>query len=182
MALLVGVFLAAAVLPPTAAVTGPIGAWIGQHLIRLFGVGVAALPLIPLAWSVCLFGYFERAAPRRLTLLLAGLAITVPFTMAVLFQWSDPLVRDEIERGGIYTDVPTWIGLIGAFLAFGLRFIGPVGEGLVALGAFSALTIATVGWNPFGKLRKRPACPRRRSSPVCSATWRVSCRPRRGWD
>ena len=153
--LLAGIFLGLAVLPPPVAVTGPVGSTLGAVLRRLFGVGVAAIPLIPLMWSVCLFGYIERSTPRRLTLLLAGLAVAVPFTLAVLYQYSDPLVRDQVERGAMYTEVPSWIGLVGAFLAFGLRFIGPVGEGLVALGAFSGLTIATIGWNPFGRLRKQ---------------------------
>ena len=155
--LLAGVFLGLAVVPATASVTGTIGAWVGRVLVRVFGVGVAAIPLIPLAWSVALFGYFDRSVPRRITLLLAGLAVTVPFTLAVIFQYSDPLVRDQIEMGAMYTEVPVWIGLVGAFLAYVLRFIGPVGEGLVALGAFSGLTIATIGWNPLGRLRKQEA-------------------------
>ena len=154
-ALLAGVFLSLAVLPPTAPVTGGIGSSIGKALVFVFGVGAAAVPLIPLCWSVALFGHFERVTPRRLTILLAGLAIAVPFALAVIYQYSNDAIRAEIGRGAMYAVVPAWIGMVGAFLAFGLRFVGPLGEGLLALGGFSALTIATVGWNPFGRLKKQ---------------------------
>ncbi len=113
------------------------------------------MPLIPLFWSIALFGHFDRAIGRRFTILLAGLAVAVPFALGVLYQYSEPAVHAGLERGEMYQEIPAWIGLAGAFLAFSLRGIGPVGEGLLAVGALSALTIATVGWNPFGKLRKR---------------------------
>lgn len=153
VALLAGAFLLLAV-PPSLRVTGPVGSAIGGALRRTLGVGAVAIPFIPLIWAVALFGHFERVTPRRATILLAGLALAVPFTLGVIFQYSDTTVRDEVARGVMYTDVPAWIGILGAFLAFNFRFFGPVGEGLIALGAFSALTISTIGWNPLGRLRK----------------------------
>ena len=152
-ALLAGAFLALAV-PPSLAVTGPVGIAIGTLLRAVFGVGSAAVPLIPLFWAVALFGHLPQVAPRRVTILLAGLAIAVPFTLAVIYQYSDPIAGNDVKHGIMYVARPAWIGLLGEFIAFYLRFIGPVGEGLVAVGAFSALTISTVGWNPLGALKK----------------------------
>ncbi len=141
-------------LPLPVSVTGPVPAAIGTGLRSAFGVGAASVPLVPLFWAVALFGHMERVTPRRVTILLAGLAIAIPFTLAVVYQYSDPAVRSDLERGVMYVDVPALIGLVGAFLAFNLRFVGPVGEALIAIGAFSGLTISTVGWNPLGRLRK----------------------------
>ena len=104
---------------------------------------------MPLFWAVALFGHFERITPRRATILLAGLALAVPFTLGVVYQFSDPAVRAGLDAGRAY-DPPVWVGIIGAFTAYYLRVVGPVGEGLIAVGAFSALTISTVGWNPLG--------------------------------
>jgi S-DNA-T family DNA segregation ATPase FtsK/SpoIIIE len=127
----------------------------GGGLRRLFGIGAVAVPLIPLFWSIALFGHLDRTIGRRVTVLFAGLALAVPFTLAVVFQYADPIVREGLSRGEMYQDIPAWIGVLGALLAFGLRPLGPVGEGLVAVGALSALTIVTIGWNPLGRLRKR---------------------------
>jgi S-DNA-T family DNA segregation ATPase FtsK/SpoIIIE len=90
------------------------------------------------------------------TTLLAGLAVTIPFAVGVVYQSVNPAARAALAAGEPPLSMP-WIGLVGGFLAYELRFIGPVGEGLLALGAFSALTLATVGWHPLGVLRKREA-------------------------
>ncbi|MFI5208411.1 MAG: DNA translocase FtsK, partial [Gemmatimonadales bacterium] len=105
-------------------------------------------------WAIALFGHFERVTSRRATILLAGLALAVPFSLGVIYQYSDSVVRAGIEAGNPY-DPPAWVGIIGGMFAYYLRGFGPVGEGLIGLGAFSALTISTVGWNPFSALRKR---------------------------
>ena len=152
-ALLAGAFLALAT-PPSLAVTGPVGRAIGGALRVAFGSGAAFVPLMPLFWSVALFGHFERTRSRRVTVLLGGLTLAVPFTLGVIYQYSDPLVRGALEAGRPY-DPPAWVGILGGLFAFYLRVFGPVGEGLIALGAFSALTISTVGWNPLAALRKK---------------------------
>ncbi len=158
-----GAFLALAT-PPALSVTGPVGRVVGGALRALFGSGAAAVPLIPLFWSVALFGHFERATMRRVTILLSGLALAVPFTLGVIYQYSDPLVRGGIEAGRPY-DPPAWVGVLGGMFAYYLRVFGPVGEGLIALGAFSALTISTVGWSPLAALRKKDA----QDAPVADA-------------
>jgi hypothetical protein len=121
----VGAFLALATLPPPIALTGAVGAWIGDHLRSLFGVGVAAIPLIPLFWSVALFGHFDRPISRRVTILLAGLALTVPSGIT-----STRCCARRPERGGC-TGVPadrSW--------AFCAPPGWPVGEGLLLSGRF----------------------------------------------
>ncbi len=150
-----GAFLALAALPTPVSVTGPFGGAIGRFLREWFGVGTVAIPLIPLGWAVALLGHFERAALRRVTVLLAGLALTIPYTLGVIFQNTDPVARALLEGGVQAPEYPAWVGLVGGIFAYYLAVIGPVGEGLLALGAFSALTISTIGWNPLERLRKK---------------------------
>ncbi len=122
-------------------------------LRRAFGLGAATVPVVPLFWAVALFGHFEKTLGRRVTILLLGLAFAVPFAIGVVFQYTDPVARAAIAAGRAYEPNP-WAGIVPTFFAYYLRVFGPVGEGLLTLGAFSALTISTIGWNPFGRLRK----------------------------
>ena len=109
------------------------------------------VPLIPLYWSISLFGHLDRSLAQRVTILLVGLAITVPFAAGVLYQAIEGDLREAMDAGRAL-----WVGQVGGALAFELRRpLGIVGEALVALAAFSVLTIVTVGWNPLGALRKR---------------------------
>ena len=152
-ALIAGLFLALAAAPGVA-LTGSVGVAIGFALRSVFGAGAAAVPLIPLFWAVALFGHLDRTLGRRVTILLAGLSVTVPFTLGVGYQTWESVAHAALAAGSL-PDYPRWVGLVGGFFAYELRIVGPVGEGLIALGAFSGLTIATVGWNPLGMLRKR---------------------------
>lgn len=101
-----------------------------------------------------MFGHFDRSLGRRVTVLLIGLAVTVPFAVGVVYQNADAAARAALAAGQA-PQPSAWVGLVGGFLAFELEGIGPVGEGLLALGAFSVLTVITVGWNPLGVLRKK---------------------------
>ena len=74
--------------------------------------------------------------------------------MGVVWQNAAAAARGLLASGQAPAP-PAWVGLAGAFFAFELAFIGPVGEGLLALGAFSVLTVITLGWNPLGVLRKK---------------------------
>ncbi len=154
LALFSGVFLALATLPaPVSLVTGGFGAAIGDGLRSWFGVGAASVPLILLYWAVALFGHFDRPLAKRVTILLAGLAITVPFAGAIIYQAAGVDLRRALDDGQA-----AGIGLAGGFLADVLRRpLGLGGEGILALAAFSVLTIVTIGWNPLGTLRKKDA-------------------------
>jgi DNA segregation ATPase FtsK/SpoIIIE, S-DNA-T family len=150
----VGAFLALAT--ASGSLTGPVGSAIGRGLRSSLGVGAAAIPLVPLCWAVALFGHSEKALGRRLILLCLGLSITVPFALGAAYQVLDGTARAAMA-GGYAPVYPAFVGLAGGFLAYELRAFGPVGEGLLALGVFSVLTVITVGWNPLGVLRKRQA-------------------------
>ena len=135
--------------------TGPLGSGLGRALRYVFGTGAAFAPLVFVFWAVVLFGHFERVVGRRLTVLCAGLACAVPFAMGVVWQTTFAAGRAALAAGDTGAYPVAWLGLVGAFLAFELKVVGPVGEGLLALGAFSALTLITIGWNPLGALRKK---------------------------
>ena len=137
--------------------TGPLGQALGRGLRFVLGAGAAFVPLVCFLWAVVLFGHFERGVGRRLTVLCLGLAIAVPFALGVGYQLLATAGREALDAGRL-PEYPRWVGIAGGFLAFELRrFVGTAGEVLVAVGAFSALTVVTVGWSPFGALRKRPS-------------------------
>jgi S-DNA-T family DNA segregation ATPase FtsK/SpoIIIE len=146
------VFLALAVLPqPVASVTGRLGLTLGEALRAWLGVGVATVPMIALYWAVALFGHFDRALAKRVTILLAGLAVAVPFAAGTGYQLAGVDLAAAMDQHRA-----AWVGQVGAALAYELR--GPLGLGgetILALAVFSALTIVTVGWNPLGRLRKQ---------------------------
>ena len=75
--------------------------------------------------------------------------------MGVAWQYAFEAGRRALEAGDTAAYPDAWLGMLGGFFAYELKLVGPLGEGLLALGAFSALTLLTVGWNPLGALRKR---------------------------
>jgi S-DNA-T family DNA segregation ATPase FtsK/SpoIIIE len=88
--------------------------------------------------------------------LCAGLVVTVPFAAGVVWQYAFEAGRQALATANADAYPRGWLGYVGGFLAFELKLVGPVGEGLLALGAFSALTLVTIGWNPLGALQKKP--------------------------
>ncbi|MEK7667388.1 MAG: DNA translocase FtsK, partial [Gemmatimonadota bacterium] len=100
-------------------------------------------------------------------MLCLGLAVTVPYVLGIGYQTLAPAGRAALAAGHL-PEYPAWIGIAGGFVAYELkRVVGTAGEVLLALGAFSVLTVVTVGWNPFGALRKRlPSDVRRQTSDV----------------
>lgn len=103
---------------------------------------------------MALFGHFDRAVGRRVTILIAGLGVAVPFTLGFIWHTADPQAHALITSGAGAPEYPAWVGILGGLLAYYLRVLGPVGEGLLAVGALSGLTIGTIGWSPFAGLRK----------------------------
>ena len=142
------------------------GAALGRGLRAVFGVGAVFVPLVFILWAVVLFGHQERTLGKRLTVLCAGLVVAVPFAAGVVWQYAFEAGRQALATANADAYPQAWLGYVGGFLAFELKLIGPVGEGLLALGAFSALTMVTVGWNPLGALRKRPSAVSRQPSEV----------------
>jgi S-DNA-T family DNA segregation ATPase FtsK/SpoIIIE len=135
-------------------------------------VGTVFVPLVFILWAVVLFGHQERALGKRLTVLCAGLVVTVPFAAGVVWQYAFAAGQLALATANTEAYPHAWLGYVGGFLAFELKLVGPVGEGLLALGAFSALTLVTVGWNPLGALKKKPSAVSRQPSDQPSAVSR----------
>ncbi len=118
-------------------VFGPVGACMRAAMLSLVGLPAALIiPLIPAAHALGLFGRLRPSADRSWLIFLIGLAILLPVTLAVVFGAQPDLVRAS--------------GLWGSFAAFYLvRAFGPIGTWLVLTLAASALTAATLAWNPL---------------------------------
>ncbi len=56
------------------------------------------------------------------------------------------VARDAIAAGNLPA-YPEWIGLTGGFLAYELKVVGTAGRRSSPLGAVTALTLVTIGWN-----------------------------------
>jgi S-DNA-T family DNA segregation ATPase FtsK/SpoIIIE len=147
--LLFAVFLAGA-LVVGGGVFGPVGAFLRDNLEK--GVGVPAalvLPLIPAVHALRLFGRLARTADRNWLVFLAGTVLVLP--VAIGLAHAAPLG----------TNSPL-AGLWGGFAAFYIReAFGVAGAWIVVALAASALTAATLAWNPIRALvQPRPPKPR----------------------
>ena len=121
------------------------GAALGRGLRAVFGVGAVFVPLVFILWAVVLFGHQERTLGKRLTVLCAGLVVAVPFAAGVVWQYAFEAGRQALATANADAYPQAWLGYVGGFLAFELKLIGPVGEGLLALGAFRPSR-----WSPWG--------------------------------
>ena len=118
-------------------VFGPVGSCLRASLLSVVGLpGAVLIPLIPAVHALGLFGRLRPSADRSWLIFLIGLAILLPVTLAVTLGAQPDLVRVS--------------GLWGSFAAFYLvRAFGPVGTWLLLSLAASALTAATLAWNPM---------------------------------
>lgn len=119
---------------PSGNLVGPLGAFVRDVLTTGFG---AAAPLIPT--TLALLGlrsgeWLGRWATLRLTLFVVGLALVLPVGFAV---WLPP-------EGG---------GRLGELVATPLvGTIGWLGTSVLEIAALVALSVGTIGWNPFRTL------------------------------
>ena len=118
---------------------GEIGAFLAYPLVRLLGwSGAVVLPLIPAVHGLRLLGRLDRREDKDWLRFLGGLAFLLPLVAALAMG----VRRDP--------DVHVLVGLWGSFWAFYLdKWVGGAGAWLVALLLLSALTIATLAWNPL---------------------------------
>jgi DNA segregation ATPase FtsK/SpoIIIE, S-DNA-T family len=138
--LLFAVFLAGA-LVVGGGVFGPVGAFLRGYLDA--GVGVPAallLPLIPAVHALRLFGRLARTADRNWLVFLAGTVLVLPVAIGLAHPapagTTGPLA-----------------GLWGGFAAFYIsQAFGVAGSWIVVALAISALTAATLAWNPIRAL------------------------------
>lgn len=148
--LLVAVFLGGALLfqaVPTEAscfagrgLFGPVGACAKSLLVSVVGVsGAALLTLVPAIYGLHRLGRISASHERSGIVLGGGCAVLVPVIIA-------------LARGPLLSDDPA-AGLWGNFAAFYLaKSLGTAGAWIVAVLGGSALTAASLHWNPLRAL------------------------------
>ncbi|HKP76443.1 MAG TPA: DNA translocase FtsK 4TM domain-containing protein [Longimicrobiaceae bacterium] len=120
---------------PSDNVVGPLGAWLDRVLFAGIGAGAVALPILLTLWGLVAFDKLHPQPALRWTVLIAGLAIVGPAAVAVL-GGADP--------------ASTVTGSVGAGLGGGLAGVmGTVGATILLTFVFTALCVATIGWNPL---------------------------------
>jgi DNA segregation ATPase FtsK/SpoIIIE, S-DNA-T family len=122
---------------------GAIGAAMVAPLISGFGwMAVVLLPVLPAVHGLRLLGRLERWEDRNWLWFLVGMMALLPIIAAIAL------------RVGRETSVVS--GVWGGFWAYYLlKLVGTVGAWLVMLAAVSALTIATLAWNPVHAMIER---------------------------
>ena len=154
--LLFAVFLAgalaahgAAVLKPGADVQafGAFGRWLGRPLISVFGWPAAVLiPLLPAVHALRLFDRLEARADRSWLVFLVGVVLLLPIAIGVAI--------------GAPREASAVSGWFGNFVAYyTLQAFGPFGSWIIVILAASALTAATLAWNPVRMVVGRQARP-----------------------
>ncbi|UCF40269.1 MAG: DNA translocase FtsK [Gemmatimonadota bacterium] len=151
VSLLLGVFVGLTLLPWD--VTGAVGRIIGRFLWMSLGVGAGLLPLLGLGVALAGFGRVPRLDVVRVAVLLGGLVLLIPFSIAVVTGARGP--------GDFPPDYDAWstaqrlTGILPALIATGLSgAIGVAGAVIVGVLALSALTMYAVDWHPFRRLAR----------------------------
>ncbi|HEY5440448.1 MAG TPA: DNA translocase FtsK 4TM domain-containing protein [Gemmatimonadaceae bacterium] len=128
---------------------GWLGLWLARPLVSLVGWPAAVLtPAIPAVHAVRLFGRLESETDRSWMIFFAGVVALLPIAVA-LAVGAPP--AGEISGAA---------GLWGGFVAFYWRqFLGGFGAWVVVVLAASALTAATLRWNPIRMIVGRKAMP-----------------------
>lgn len=154
-ALVLGAFAGLSLLPIP--LTGPIGHALGHFLWEWLGIGALAVPLLGVGLALTGFDRLPGLDMKRVAILMAGLAVVVPFVVGVLSRVTpEDLVPDVAGRalGARLT------GLLPGFLSSNLYdLVGFAGALLIGFLALSALTLLTIAWHPLQRLEKAPGAP-----------------------
>lgn len=126
------------------ATVGPVGWYLAYPLVALVGWPAALMaPLAPAVHALRVFGRLESATDRKWMTFFAGIVVLVPIGAALALQ---PTPGSSSLASGLW----------GAFVAFYWRnWFGGIGAWLVWTLATSALTAATLAWNPIRMLLGR---------------------------
>jgi S-DNA-T family DNA segregation ATPase FtsK/SpoIIIE len=144
-ALVLGIFIGLTLI--RAVPTGPLGRGLGSLLWRSLGAGAVGLPLLGFGLALAGFDRVPRLDMKRMGFLVGGLALLVPFTIAVIADvpaaaFDPPLAEWELAARAS--------GLLPGLAARGvLQLIGQPGGLLLAFLLLSALTLATLAWHPL---------------------------------
>ncbi len=128
---------------------------------RVFGVGIWAVPLLLILLGARELEWVARDRALRWSVLLAGLALLVPITIALLDK--------PLAAGAPAGPTEGWLGKTIALPL--LALLSPVGAAVLITFLYIALIVLTLGWNPvtaaarnMGLLwSKRPALSRAES-------------------
>jgi S-DNA-T family DNA segregation ATPase FtsK/SpoIIIE len=120
---------------------GPVGFYLAFPLVALVGWPAAAMaPFAPAVHALRVFGRLESDTDRKWMMFFAGVVVLLPIGVGLAAQ----------PRPG---DPSLAAGLWGSFVAFYWRsWFGGIGAWLIWVLASSALTAATLAWNPFRAL------------------------------
>src|SRR5437764_6827939 len=116
---------------------GPVGYYLAYPLVWLVGWPAAAMaPLAPAVHALRVFGRLESETDRKWMVFFGGVVVLVPIGVALAMA---PELRETNSATGIW----------GSFVAFYLHEgFGGLGAWLLWVLASSALTAATLAWNP----------------------------------
>ncbi|CAN5789686.1 hypothetical protein BH23GEM9_BH23GEM9_27280 [soil metagenome] len=128
---------------PTGNVMGVLGFWFAWTGFGSLGVGLLLVPLLLGVAGAACFEWLEMGRAARWTALLLGLAVLVPAFAALFTVDAGYEIAGLLPRGA-----PGWIGRTLA-LPFA-ALLGGFGALLAMLALLTALSVATVGWNPLG--------------------------------
>jgi len=117
---------------------GPVGWYLAHPLVLLVGWPAAAMaPLAPAVHALRVFGRLESETDRKWMTFFAGVVVLLPIAVGLAAQ---PLPGEPSLAAGLW----------GSFVAFYWRsWFGGIGAWLVWVLASSALTAATLAWNPI---------------------------------
>ncbi len=119
------------------AIFGPVGGCLNALLVNGLGApGAWLLALVPMVHALRIFGRLQESTDRSWLVFLGGLVVLLPIGIAL--------------ATGAHRELTSSSGLWGAFAAFYLsRGFGVAGAWILFALAASALTAATLAWNPL---------------------------------
>ncbi len=143
---------------------GPVGSCLRAYVQWLLGVPAALLlPLIPAVHALRLFGRMQQTTDRSWLVFLAGGVVLLPMLIGLAAH-----VPPSADAAS---------GIWGSFASYYLRsFFGAVGAWIVAALGVSALTAATLSWNPM-RVLIAPRAPRPAAAPPDAPEAMVALEP-----
>jgi S-DNA-T family DNA segregation ATPase FtsK/SpoIIIE len=166
VSLLAGIFFGLTLLPWD--VTGPLGRALGNALWRYLGAGAALIPVLGVLTALAGFGRFPGLGLRRVSALIAGLVILIPFVIAIFAGIRS--TEDLPASHEAWSFVQRTVGVIPAMVVVGITaVVGTAGAVIVGLIALSSLTLYTLDWHPFRRLGPETAPPWRRNDETTRA-------------
>jgi DNA segregation ATPase FtsK/SpoIIIE, S-DNA-T family len=133
---------------PTGNVMGVLGRLFAGGMWALFGAGTVFVPVLLWVGGAACFEWMDAVTGTRRVALLLGLMVLLP-AFAALFT---PAAGYEILPL-LPEATPGWIGRTLA-LPFG-ALLGGFGALLALTALLAALSVGTIGWNPFGAAARR---------------------------